>query len=156
MYRSRRRSAITISTRKIASYLATEATIDDGGDEDEQEEDLELQDFISVAEDQNPDSLSSPVPFQLSFSNQQFSMQEEIKKCERIAQQSVNRARKERAVLLVHEEMLDKHNLRSLVPSTSDLTTSPLYAFRVPSTEEQLLQYFTLSQQERIPLASML
>ncbi|KAF8142366.1 hypothetical protein K438DRAFT_2030116 [Mycena galopus ATCC 62051] len=139
--------------RKIASYLDTEAIGNDEGDEDDQEEKLSSQDFISDVSDSDA---SSSTPFEPPPSNLQSSIQEEMEECKRIAQRLAERARQERAVIPVHEETLDKHNLRSLVPTSSNLTSSPLYAYRVPPhTEEQLLQYLTPSPHERPPLAGI-
>ncbi|KAF8187384.1 hypothetical protein K438DRAFT_1764980 [Mycena galopus ATCC 62051] len=59
--------------RKIASYLDTEAIIDDGGDEDNQEEKLSPQDFISDVSDSDA---SSSTPFEPPPSNLQSSIQE--------------------------------------------------------------------------------
>ncbi|KAF8183528.1 hypothetical protein K438DRAFT_1975003 [Mycena galopus ATCC 62051] len=126
---------------KIASYIDTEAVVADGDDESEDEDDLDLQDFISKPEDLFSDYQSPSNQYEPPFSTRPESFQEDMEDSERIAQNFAT---------------VDKHNLSSHVPTSFDLTASPLYAYRVPAhTEYQLIQFLTPSRPDGVPLAGI-
>ncbi|KAF8134071.1 hypothetical protein K438DRAFT_1947629 [Mycena galopus ATCC 62051] len=140
--------------RKIASYIDTEAVDDDEDDEHEDEDALDLQGFISETEDQ-PSDYPSP-PHHPESSMRPVSIQEDMDDSARIAQDFVDRAREERARFAFSEATVDKHNLSSHVPASSDLTASPLYAYRVPPhTEDQLIQFLTPVRPDSVPLSGI-
>ncbi|KAF8185643.1 hypothetical protein K438DRAFT_2155553 [Mycena galopus ATCC 62051] len=142
--------------RKIASYIDTEAVVDDGDDESEDEDDLDLQDFIPETDDQISDYSSLLNQYQPPPSIRRVTIEDDMQDSERIAQKFVDRARQERAPLPSSEAPADKHNLSSHVPTSFDLTASPLYAYRVPAhTEIQLMQFLTPSRPAGVPLAGI-
>ncbi|KAF8151185.1 hypothetical protein K438DRAFT_1778841 [Mycena galopus ATCC 62051] len=108
--------------RKIASYIDTEAVVDDGDDESDDEDDLDLRDFIPETEDQASDYPSLLNQYQPPPSIRRVSIQDDMQDSERIAQNFVDRARQERAPLPSSEAPADKHNLTShfLTPSRPD------------------------------------
>ncbi|KAF8187246.1 hypothetical protein K438DRAFT_1764877 [Mycena galopus ATCC 62051] len=137
-------------------YGHTEAVVDDGEDKSEDEDDLDLRDFIPETEDETSDYPSLHNQYQSPPSIRRVSIQEDMQDSERIMQNFVDRVRQERTALPFSEATVDKHNLRSHVPTSFDLTASPLYAYRVPPhTENQLIQFLTPSRPDGIPLAGI-